>query len=87
MTPPVRLYTVEWCPYCQAAKALLDELGVSYEDTDVDRQPEVRARVSAENGGYRTVPMIFIGDEFIGGFSDLKALHDQGELRGRLGLA
>jgi len=87
MTPPVRLYTTPWCPYCQSAKEFLDNLGVAYEDIDVDRHPDVRARVSAENGGYRTVPMILIGDEFIGGYSDLKALDDRGELRPRLGLA
>jgi len=26
------------------------------------------------------VPMIFIGDHFVGGFTDLKSLHDAGKL-------
>ena len=27
----VEIYTTQWCPYCHAAKSLLDEKGVSYE--------------------------------------------------------
>jgi glutaredoxin 3 len=80
----IRLYTTPWCPYCHAAKSLLDDLGLSYEETDVERDPELRARLSAENGGYRTVPMIFLGEDFIGGYTDLKALHDRGELTSRV---
>lgn len=34
----------------------------------------------AEETGQRTVPMIYIGDEFIGGSSDLVKLHENGEL-------
>jgi glutaredoxin 3 len=34
--------------------------------------------------GRRTVPQIFIGDELIGGFSDLEALHRQDALKGRI---
>jgi glutaredoxin 3 len=29
---------------------------------------------------YRTIPQIFIGEEFIGGYSDLKELADSGAL-------
>jgi glutaredoxin 3 len=36
--------------------------------------------LSEANGGWRTVPMIFIGDKFMGGFMDVKAVHDRGEL-------
>ena len=75
-----RLYTKPGCPYCQDAKQLLDELGLPYEDTNVEETPELQARLSSENNGYKTVPMIFRGDEFLGGFSELKALHESGQL-------
>ena len=76
----IRVYTTSSCPYCVNAKRLLNQVGLTYEEVSLEGQPELRAKLSQENGGYRTVPMIFIGAEFIGGFTDLKALADKGEL-------
>jgi glutaredoxin 3 len=76
----IRVYTTTYCPYCVSAKKLLDGLGLSYTETNLDNDPELRSRLSRENNGWRTVPMIFIGEQFIGGFTDLKSLHDAGKL-------
>lgn len=78
--PRVRIYTKRWCAFCVAAKRLFDSLGVGYEEIPVDRDPELRQRVAAEAGGWPTVPMIFVGGTFIGGYSDARALHARGEL-------
>jgi len=75
-----KLYTKPTCPFCIRAKQLFDEKGISYEDHDVSNDPELRAQVSASVGGFRTVPMIFLDDEFVGGFSDLQALNTAGKL-------
>jgi glutaredoxin 3 len=76
----VKIYSTIVCPYCDAAKRLLKSLGVAYEDINLEGQHEERQRLSEANGGWRTVPMIFIGEKFIGGFDDLRALHSRGEL-------
>lgn len=76
----VKIYTTKICPYCEAAKRLFKSLGVAYEEISLEGRPEERTRLSAENGGWRTVPMIFVGERFIGGFDDAKKLHDRGEL-------
>jgi glutaredoxin 3 len=76
----VRVYTTNVCPYCVAAKRLLKELGVDFEEINLENQHELRMKLSQENGGWRTVPMIFVGDRFIGGFTDMKAVHDRGAL-------
>lgn len=76
----VRIYTKPGCPYCEAAAGLLRSLDLPFEETDVQKDPDLRARLSAENGNYPTVPMIFLGDEFVGGYTELQALHDRGEL-------
>lgn len=78
--PPIRIYTKPTCPYCINAKRLLDELGLPFEETDVAGNPELRSRLASENDGYSTVPMIFLGDQFLGGYSELRSLHDRGEL-------
>ena len=78
--PDIKLYTTPHCPYCTAAKRLLNAGGFSFEETDVAADPELRAKLSAENNGYRTVPMIFIDGKFIGGFTELASLQQSGGL-------
>lgn len=82
----VKIYTKTVCPYCSSAKALFKSLGVNYEEINLEGQDELRAKLSQENNGFRTVPMIFIGDKFIGGFDDANKLHNNGELKKLLGL-
>jgi glutaredoxin 3 len=76
----ITVYTTTTCPYCVSAKRLLSQYGLVYNEVDLTTNPELRQRLSAENSGYRTVPMIFIGKDFIGGFSELSALDKGGKL-------
>lgn len=74
------IYTKPTCPFCVQAKATLKERGIEFEDHDVESNPELRAEISDSVGGYRTVPMIFLDGEFIGGNSELQALDADGKL-------
>jgi glutaredoxin 3 len=82
----VTIYSSTACPFCHAAKRLMDSLGVAYDEVVLDAEPELRKRLSDNHQGYRTVPMIFAGSEFLGGFQEVMALHGRGELLPRLGL-
>jgi glutaredoxin 3 len=84
-TKEIKLYVTTYCPYCVSAKQLLTTLGLKFSEINLDSDPDLRTRLSQENNGWRTVPMIFIGNQFIGGFTDLKALHDTGKLKEMLG--
>ncbi|MGE0172785.1 MAG: glutaredoxin domain-containing protein [Oligoflexales bacterium] len=77
----VKLYTTDYCSYCVAAKRLLDQLSIPFQEVRLDNDPETRERLSRENNGYRTVPMIFIDDKFIGGYTELAALHRNNQLK------
>ena len=77
----VVIVTTSWCGYCRAAKQLLSKLGVDFEDVDVTSDEAKRAEYSKQAGGHSTVPMIFIGDVFIGGFTELASLHQSGSLQ------
>ncbi len=81
----VTLYTTVFCPFCVRAKRLLDRKGVAYEEFDVSGDGDLRAKMLAESGR-RTVPQIFIDGISIGGFDELQALEDRGELDSLLGL-
>lgn len=77
----VTLYIKETCPYCINAKRLLDSKGISYTDIDVyDLTDSERDALAVKTNNYRTVPKIFIGETFIGGFDQLNALDQAGKL-------
>jgi glutaredoxin 3 len=78
--PPVTIYTKTWCPYCQAAKELLDQKGVAFTEFEVTKEPSRRQEMLAKSGGRSSVPQIFIGDRHVGGCDDLYALDSRGEL-------
>lgn len=83
----ITVYTTPVCPYCVSAKSLLKQRGYAYTEVNLAADPELRTKLSNENGGYRTVPMIFIGKEFIGGYSELAALDKAGMLAAKVGRA
>ena len=79
MTAKILMYTTKSCPYCRAARSYFDQRGVSYEDVQLDEDPDRRQQLSAQYS-WNTVPMILIGDEFIGGYDDLLGLEASGKL-------
>jgi glutaredoxin 3 len=76
----ITLYTRRVCAYCDRAKALMQSLKLDFNEISLEGDFELFQKLSRENGGWRTVPMIFVGKQFIGGFDDLAALHKKGAL-------
>lgn len=87
VTAPVLIYTRSTCPYCIRAKRLLEMRGASFEEVDINRQPERRAEMIGRAGGRTTVPQIFIGGRHIGGCDDLFELDMEGKLEALLAAA
>jgi glutaredoxin 3 len=60
------------CPYCDQAKALLKQKGIAFEERKIgdgySKEDLLEAVPTA-----RTVPQIFLDDQLIGGFTELKA--------------
>lgn len=79
MTARVRVYTSPLCGYCAAAKRMLADKGVAFEEIDVNNDRERRREMEALSGRY-TVPQIFINEQGIGGFDDMAALEASGQL-------
>jgi glutaredoxin 3 len=77
---PVEIYTTRYCPYCHAAKALLQRKGVTFSEIDVGRDWERREEMVQRANGRSTVPQIFIGAVHVGGCDDLLDLEDAGKL-------
>lgn len=81
----VIVYSQPFCGYCSAAKRLLEEKGAAFTEIDVMFEAERRAEMIERSGGRRTVPQIFIDGRHVGGYDDLHALDESGELDRLLG--
>lgn len=70
------VWSKDHCTYCEQAKALLTQRGIEYEErrigTGYTREQLLEAVPTA-----RTVPQIFLDNQHIGGFTELKQ-HLQG---------
>jgi glutaredoxin 3 len=76
----VTLYATPFCGYCMAARRLLADKGVAFEEVDLFAEPERRAEMIALAKGAATVPQLFVDGEHIGGFSELWELDRTGRL-------
>jgi len=76
---PVTIYTTAWCPYCDAAKRLLDHKGITYAEVDIEAWTDPWFQLYETTGG-SSVPQVVLGEAPIGGYDDLCALDRKGKL-------
>ena len=76
----VTMYSTAVCPFCQMAERLLSSKGVANIDKiRIDLDPGKRAEMM-EKTGRRTVPQIYVGENYVGGFDELSKLDRAGGL-------
>lgn len=76
------IYTTQFCGYCSAAKRLLAmKFKGSVEEVDLSSDHAALKELMAKTG-HRTVPQIFIGEKFIGGFNELRTFFESGQYDG-----
>ena len=76
----VEIYTSPLCGYCHAAKRLLNQKGVAFNEINVMADPSRRSEMMQRANGRHTVPQIFIGETHVGGCDDLYELERQKKL-------
>lgn len=64
------LYSKDSCSFCMRAKMLLEQNGVVYDYVDLTGNIDGQVDL-AQRTGRMTMPLVFVGDELIGGFEDL----------------
>jgi glutaredoxin 3 len=75
----VVLYGTRMCPYCVAARRLLESLEIDYENIPVDGDRQLRQHMETISGRH-TVPQIWVGDTHVGGYTELQQLASTGQL-------
>ena len=76
----VIIYTGPMCNYCSAAKHLLNKKQVNYTEFDIAIDSSKMKEMQEKTKGARTIPQIFIGETYVGGYTELKALEKEGKL-------
>ena len=75
----VTILTSPLCGYCHAAKNLLQEQHISYEEVDLINDEQAQ-QLLTKSGQRTVVPQIFINEKPIGGFTELSKLIRDSEL-------
>ena len=86
MSAPVTVYRTGFCPYCTLATRLLQRRGIPFTEISLDYKADDRRKLQ-ERTQWLTVPQIFVGDQFVGGYTELAALDGNGKLSALLAKA
>jgi glutaredoxin len=65
------VWSKDQCPFCDQAKALLKSRNIEFEERNVSHD-WTREQLLEAVPNARTVPQIFLGEELIGGFNELR---------------
>ena len=75
----VLLVKKDTCPFCDRAVNFLNARGIQFETLDLTNKPD-EIQKWKDQTGWKTVPIILINDQLVGGYTDLKALDEEGRL-------
>jgi glutaredoxin len=65
------VWSKDQCPYCDQAKALLKSRNIEFEERNVSRD-WTREQLLEAVPNARAVPQIFLDEELVGGFNELR---------------
>lgn len=77
----MKIYSIENCPYCDRARSLLKNEGIAFEEVKADSLSGDELKELLRRSGMRTFPQIFNGEGVIGGYTELRAAYERGELK------
>ena len=67
------VWSKDGCGHCVSAKALLESKGIAYEERNIQGGMWTREQLLSDVPSARSLPQIFLNDEYVGGFTELKA--------------
>jgi len=65
-----KIYSTDWCGWCQQAKEAFEQLNYEYEEILLNTDKNIEA-FKKDCPGLTSVPQIFIDNKFIGGYTEL----------------
>ena len=56
------MYSTSWCGYCKRLKSQLNDLGITFEEVNIEEVPGTAEIVEKVNNGNQTVPTLVFSD-------------------------
>ena len=75
----IEIYTKNLCVFCDRAKNFFQSRNLNFNEYNVFLNPAYLDLMLKRSNGQRTMPQIFINNQHIGGFDDLKKIINNGE--------
>jgi glutaredoxin 3 len=75
----ITVYTTEPCSFCARVKGLLKSRGLEFSEINLSKDPAGRVEL-ANRTGMMTFPQVLIGDELVGGYSEMLKASESGRL-------
>jgi glutaredoxin 3 len=75
----ITVYTTDSCSFCARVKGLLEATGASFSEVNLSRDPTGRAELVSRTG-MMSFPQVLVDGRLIGGFAELHAAAESGEL-------
>ena len=76
----ITVYMGPMCSYCDAAKRLLNKKNIPFKEINIALEEGKMEEMLKKSNVMKTIPQIFIEDHHIGGYDELRALENKGEL-------
>ena len=76
----VVIYTGDLCVHCDWAIELLNKKKIDFTEYNVSKDSSRREEMFKKSNGAKTIPQIFIGEQHVGGNTELQALERAGQL-------
>lgn len=77
----VTVYTMNYCPFCERAKALLKQKGIPFKEVLLSEDDDQAWADLEKRSGMKTMPQLFHLDQLIGGYRELAALDEKDGLQ------
>lgn len=77
--PEVLVYTTVPCGYCTRVKMLLSAREIAFREINIADDPDAFVEL-AKSSGMLTLPQVFIGDVFVGGYQETAEADASGRL-------
>ena len=82
----VVVYTTNACGFCARVKMLLKAREIDYREINIAGDPEAFVEL-AKSTGHMTMPQVFVGDAFVGGYQETAEADRSGRLQELLAAA
>jgi glutaredoxin 3 len=75
----ITVYTTDSCSFCSRVKGLLEATGVEFAEVNLTKDPQGRTELALRTG-MMSFPQVLVDGRLIGGYAELLAAADSGEL-------